>query len=47
MSRIGKAPIAVPGGVTVTIAGDQLSVKGAKGVLARTIPAQISVREEG
>jgi large subunit ribosomal protein L6 len=47
MSRIGKAPITVPGGVTVTIAGDQLSVKGAKGVLARTIPAQISVREEG
>ena len=47
MSRIGKAPIAVPGGVTVTIVGDQLLVKGAKGVLARTIPALISVREEG
>lgn len=47
MSRIGKAPITVPGGVTITIAGDQVSVKGAKGVLARTIPTQISVREEG
>ncbi len=47
MSRIGKAPIEVPGGVTVSIAGDQVSVKGAKGVLARTIPASVSVREEG
>ena len=47
MSRIGKAPITVPSGVTIAIAGDQISVKGTKGVLARTIPASISVREDG
>lgn len=47
MSRIGKAPIAVPSGVTVTIAGDQVSVKGAKGVLARTLPNEITIREDG
>ena len=47
MSRIGKAPIAVPSGVTVTIAGDQVSVKGAKGVLARTLPTDITIREDG
>lgn len=47
MSRIGKAPIAIPGGVSIVIAGDQLSVTGTKGVLARTIPAEISVREDG
>jgi large subunit ribosomal protein L6 len=34
MSRIGKKPIAVPAGVTATVEGDTLSVKGPKGVLA-------------
>jgi large subunit ribosomal protein L6 len=47
MSRIGKAPITVPAGVTVSIAGDQISVKGTKGVLARSLPGGIVVREEG
>jgi len=34
MSRIGKKPIPVPAGVTATVQGDELSVKGPKGVLA-------------
>lgn len=31
MSRIGKQPIAIPAGVTVTVAGNQVTMKGAKG----------------
>lgn len=47
MSRIGKSPITVPSGVTISIVNDQISVKGAKGVLARQVPGGIIVREEG
>ena len=34
MSRIGKKPVTIPGGVTANIEGDQLSVKGPKGTLS-------------
>ena len=47
MSRIGKAPVAVPSGVTVSIDGTAVSVKGPKGELSRTIPEQVSVRQDG
>jgi large subunit ribosomal protein L6 len=47
MSRIGKSPITVPSGVTISIVNDQISVKGSKGTLARSIPGGIIVREEG
>lgn len=46
MSRIGKAPITVPSGVDVTIAGRTVTVKGPKGILARDIPGEIVVRKE-
>jgi large subunit ribosomal protein L6 len=46
MSRVGKNPIAVPGGVDVTIADRACSVKGPKGTLSRTLPGEISVRQE-
>ena len=46
MSRIGKAPIAVPGGVDVTIDGASVTVKGPQGILSRTLPGTISVRNE-
>lgn len=46
MSRIGKAPITVPSGVEVTISGQNISVKGPKGTLSRTIPGDIVVRKE-
>jgi large subunit ribosomal protein L6 len=47
MSRIGKNPIPLPSGVTISISGDSISVKGSKGTLARTIPGAITIREEG
>lgn len=46
MSRIGRAPIAVPSGVEITISDRNVTVKGPKGVLARPIPGDIVVRQE-
>ena len=42
MSRIGKKPIAIPEGVTVTVGADRIDVKGPKGQLSSPIPAPIS-----
>ncbi|MEJ7934293.1 50S ribosomal protein L6 [Sphingobium sp. AN558] len=42
MSRIGKKPVAIPNGVTATIEGGQLSVKGPKGTLALAMRDEIS-----
>jgi large subunit ribosomal protein L6 len=42
MSRIGKKPVAIPNGVTATIEGGQLSVKGPKGTLALQMRDEIS-----
>jgi large subunit ribosomal protein L6 len=47
MSRIGKAPIEVPGGVDVTISGSSVTVKGPKGTLSRVLPGEITVRQDG
>ena len=48
MSRIGKKPVAIPSGVTATIEGQQLTVKGPKGTLAMPLREEISyVLEEG
>ena len=48
MSRIGRAPIAVPAGVTVTIAdGNVVTVKGPLGELKQTFNANISIAQEG
>ena len=43
MSRIGRAPIAVPAGVDVKIDGQTVTVKGPKGTLTRTVNDTISV----
>jgi large subunit ribosomal protein L6 len=47
MSRIGRSPITVPSSVTVDVKGDTVTVKGPQGTLERTIPAIISVRQDG
>ena len=48
MSRIGKAPIAIPTGVDISITDGEVAVKGPKGELRRTVPGAITVRvDEG
>lgn len=47
MSRVGKMPIAVPQGVEVKVADDQISVKGANGTLVRAINRLVAVKSEG
>lgn len=43
MSRIGKKPVPVPGGVTVDIEGATVRVKGPKGELDRTFRPEVSI----
>ena len=46
MSRIGKKPIAVPAGVTVTLEGQTIAVKGPKGQLSWTVIDDVVVKHE-
>jgi large subunit ribosomal protein L6 len=46
MSRIGKKPIPVPAKVTVSIDGQDVTVKGPKGELKMTVHPEIKVRQE-
>jgi large subunit ribosomal protein L6 len=46
MSRIGKAPIPVPNGVTVTISDRHITVAGSRGTLERDLPGVIQVRQD-
>lgn len=46
MSRIGKAPIPVPNGVTVTLQGNDITVKGPKGELQRSLPKDMIIKQE-
>ena len=43
MSRIGKKPVAVPAGVTATVTGQTVKVKGAKGELSFVVPDRVNV----
>ncbi len=45
MSRIGKKPITIPAGVTVTLDGQTVSVKGPKGELSWTVIDDIEVAQ--
>jgi len=47
MSRIGKKPILVPAGVTVTLTGQTVTVKGPKGQLAWTVADEIALTQDG
>jgi large subunit ribosomal protein L6 len=46
MSRIGKKPVSVPGGVTVTIDGRHVLVKGPRGELSRTFHPEMGLALE-
>jgi large subunit ribosomal protein L6 len=46
MSRVGKKPIAIPSGVTVTVQEKELEVKGPKGTLKTPIPSGIKFKVE-
>lgn len=45
-SRVGKRPITLPKGVTVTIAGPKVDVKGPKGALTREIAGGVEIKNE-
>ena len=47
MSRIGKKPIAIPAGVTVTVKDSVVTVKGPKGELSQAVDRDIEVKVEG
>jgi len=46
MSKIGKAPIAIPAGVTATVDGQSVKVKGPKGALEVNVVEEIGVKLE-
>ncbi|CUX23750.1 50S ribosomal protein L6 [Clostridium sp. C105KSO13] len=48
MSRIGRLPVAVPAGVTVDIAENNVvTVKGPKGTLVKELPVEMEIKHEG
>lgn len=47
MSRIGKLPIAIPAGVTITVDPDTITVTGPKGTLTQFTLPGITVKQEG
>ena len=46
MSRVGKAPIQLPKGVSIDIAGSKVAVKGPKGELSRTLHPDMAINLE-
>jgi large subunit ribosomal protein L6 len=46
MSRVGRAPIEVPSGVTISFEGPVVKVSGPQGSLSRPVPDPITVRQE-
>jgi large subunit ribosomal protein L6 len=47
MSRVGRSPIPVPSGVTVTLSGATVNVKGPQGSLERQLPEGITIAQDG
>lgn len=46
-SRVGKRPVDVPKGVTVTVKGRSVEIKGAKGQLSHDLPTTVDVKVDG
>ena len=47
MSRIGRMPVEIPAGVTVTVNGNTVTVKGPKGTLTDTFSERMTISVEG
>ena len=47
MSRIGRLPVAIPKGVEVQVKGTHVRVKGPKGMMEHTFPADMQIAVEG
>lgn len=47
MSRIGRKVVSVPAGVTISINGSDVKVKGPKGELSRTFRPEVTVKQDG
>jgi len=47
MSRIGRKPVEIPSGVSVSIGASEVTVKGPKGTLSLSVPASCKVVQEG
>lgn len=47
MSRVAKAPVSIPAGVTVTLSGQDITVKGPQGELSQSIHGLVKVSQEG
>jgi large subunit ribosomal protein L6 len=43
LSRIGKVPVKIPGGVQVSVVGQKIEVKGSKGTLSREFPRYLKI----
>ena len=46
MSRIGKKPVSIPAGVTASVQGQLVAIKGAKGELKFMVPDEVSVAHD-
>ena len=46
MSRIGRSPIPLPSGVDVTVGDGRITVRGPRGTLERTLPRDMTVRQD-
>lgn len=47
MSRIGRKPVEIPSGVSISIAASTVTVKGPKGSLSLSVPSACKVAQEG
>jgi len=47
MSRIANSPVEIPAGVEVSLNNNEISIKGSKGTLSRTLVPEVEVTQEG
>jgi large subunit ribosomal protein L6 len=47
MSRVAKNPVLIPAGIEVTVAADNISVKGPLGSLTQALKGDVSVERQG